>query len=68
LLGEISNHFDWDFELIIHLNPIERMWSKVKALLHKAEVRTNEALLLAIGGALSQVTQKDAAHGFAHFG
>jgi transposase len=27
------------------LNPIELMWSKVKALLRKAEARTNEALL-----------------------
>jgi hypothetical protein len=32
------------------------------------DLRTDEAFLLAIGGALSQVTQKDAAHGFAHFG
>lgn len=50
------------------LNPIELMWSKVKALLRKAEARTNEALLLAIGDALSRVTQKDAAHWFAHCG
>lgn len=50
------------------LNPIELMWSKVKALLRKAEARTNEALLLAIGHALSQVTQKDATHWFAHCG
>ena len=50
------------------LNPIELMWSKVKALLRKAEARTNEALLLAIGDALSSVTQKDATHWFAHCG
>ena len=50
------------------LNPIELMWSKVKAILRKAEARTNEALLLAIGEALSQVTQKDATHWFAHCG
>lgn len=49
-------------------NPIELMWSKVKALLRKAEARTNEALLLAIGDALSRVTQKDATHWFAHCG
>jgi transposase len=49
-------------------NPIELMWSKVKALLRKAEARTNEALLLAIGDALSMVTQKDATHWFAHCG
>lgn len=40
------------------LNSIELMWSKVKALLRKAEVRTNEALLLAIGDSLSMVTKK----------
>ena len=34
------------------LNPIEMMWSKVKALLRKTEARTNEALLLAIGDAI----------------
>ena len=50
------------------LNPIELMWSKVKALLRKAEARTNEALLLAIGDALSRVTRKDATHWFAHCG
>ncbi len=49
-------------------NPIELMWSKVKALLRKAEARSNEALLLAIGDALSQVTQKDATHWLAHCG
>lgn len=50
------------------LNPIELMWSKVKALLRKAEARTPETLLLAIGDALSRVTQKDATHWFAHCG
>ena len=38
------------------LNPIELMWSKVKALLRKAGARTPETLLLAIGDALSRVT------------
>ena len=50
------------------LNSIELMWSKVKALLRKAEARTNEALLLAIGDALSQVTRKDATNWFTHCG
>jgi hypothetical protein len=44
------------------------MWSKVKAILRKAEARTNEALLLAVGDALSKVTQKDATHWFTHCG
>lgn len=49
-------------------NPIELMWSKVKALLRKAEARSNEALLHAIGEALSRVTRKDATNWFAHCG
>lgn len=49
-------------------NPIELMWSKVKSLLRKAEARDNEALLLAIGDALSRVTQKDSTHWLAHCG
>ena len=50
------------------LNPIELMWGKVKAHLRKAEARTPETLLQAIGDALSRVTQKDATHWFAHCG
>jgi len=49
-------------------NPIEMMWSKVKSLLRKTEARDNESLLLAIGDALSQVTQKDATNWFSHCG
>jgi len=49
-------------------NPIELMWSKVKSILRKIEARTNEALLLAIGTALAEVTAKDATHWLAHCG
>ena len=49
-------------------NPIELMWSKVKALLRKAAARTPMALLSAIGNALEQVSAKDATHWFAHCG
>jgi len=42
------------------LNPIEKMWSKVKALLRTAEARTSADLVRAIGQALTQVTAKDA--------
>jgi transposase len=42
------------------LNPIEKMWSKVKALLRTAEARTHADLVQAIGQALAQVTAKDA--------
>jgi len=37
-------------------NPIELMWSKVKALLRKTEARTQPALIQAIGAALASVT------------
>ena len=42
------------------LNPIEKMWSKVKALLRTAEARTSTDLVKAIGQALAQVTTQDA--------
>jgi hypothetical protein len=44
------------------------MWSKIKALLRKAEARTNETLLLAIGDVLSRITRKDANNSFTHCG
>ena len=42
------------------LNPIEKMWSKIKARLRTAEARTPADLVRAIGHALAQVTAKDA--------
>ena len=42
------------------LNPIEKMWSKVKTLLRGAEARTPEDLITAIGRALARVTPQDA--------
>jgi len=50
------------------LNPIELMWSKVKAILRAAEARSAPDLLTAIGQALRRVTAQDAAHWFAHCG
>jgi transposase len=38
------------------LNPIEMMWSKVKALLRKAQARPHPDLLAAIASALRAVT------------
>ncbi len=49
-------------------NPIELMWSKVKTLLRKAEARTPEALLEAVGNALKKVSPKDVLGWFAHCG
>ena len=50
------------------LNPIEKMWSKVKQQLRSAEARTREALTEAIGAALRSVTRQDAINWFASCG
>jgi hypothetical protein len=50
------------------LNLIELMWSKVKALLSKAEARTKEALLSVKGEALSQATRCSRQPGYCSFG
>ena len=50
------------------LNPIEKMWSKVKSLLRSAEARTPADLVQAIGLALAQVTPQDALGWFASCG
>jgi transposase len=49
-------------------NPIEEAFSKIKRLVRKAEARTREALLEAIGSALSAVSSKDARSFFEHCG
>lgn len=41
------------------LNPIEKMWSKIKAYLRKSKARDPEALVQAIGKALEKVTTQD---------
>lgn len=50
------------------LNPIEKMWSKVKTSLRRQEARTLEQLEEAIAQALSEVTAQDAASWFASCG
>jgi len=50
------------------LNPIEKMWSKVKSLLRSAEARTHEDLLAAIASALERITPQDAINYFASCG
>jgi len=50
------------------LNPIEKMWSKIKTYLRKAKARTQEALLRAIAKALQTITPSDAAGWFRHCG
>lgn len=41
------------------LNPIEKMWSKIKSLLRSAKARTVDTLISEIGSALRKVSDKD---------
>jgi transposase len=50
------------------LNPIEKMWSKVKQFLRSAEARTEEELQIAIAAALACVTAQDTMNWFASCG
>jgi len=50
------------------LNPIEKMWSKVKNLLRGAEARTQDDLIAAIASALQKITPQDAINWFASCG
>lgn len=50
------------------LNPIEKMWSKVKNHLRSAEARTETTLIEAIAAALRTITRQDAINWFASCG
>ena len=50
------------------LNPIEKMWSKVKQFLRSAEARTGAELQKAIAAALACVTAQDAINWFTSCG
>jgi transposase len=50
------------------LNPIEKMWSKIKASLRSSEARTPEQLDEAISHAFTKITAKDATGYFASCG
>jgi len=50
------------------LNPIEQAFSKMKALMRKSGARTREALIGAMGDALSAITARDASGYFGHCG
>ncbi len=50
------------------LNPIEEAFSKLKGLLRTAQARTKEALIEAMGTAISVVTVKDAQGFYEHCG
>jgi transposase len=49
-------------------NPIEEAFSKIKGLIRKAEARSREGLLEAIGAAISALSAKDARGFFEHCG
>jgi transposase len=49
-------------------NPIEEAFAKLKALLRKAEARTHEVLIEAMGWALEALTARDACNFFEHRG
>ena len=49
-------------------NPIEKMWSKVKAALRAAKARTAAAINDAIADALAAITPEDAAGWFVSCG
>ena len=49
-------------------SPIEEAFSKIKGLLRKAEARSREALIEAMGSAISAVTPQDAQGFFEHRG
>jgi transposase len=48
------------------LNPIEKAWSKLKALLRSAKARSKEALDQAITELLPQITPENASAWFKH--
>ncbi len=50
------------------LNPIEKMWSKIKAYLRKTKARTPESLCRAIGEAMAQISSTDIHNWFASYG
>jgi transposase len=52
----------------LDLDPIEEAFSKIEGLVRKAQARTREALVEAIGSALSAVTSRDARAFFEHCG
>jgi len=51
-----------------HRNPIEESFSKIKGILHKAEARSQEALVEAMDKALGAITSRDARGFFKHCG
>lgn len=83
VLDRLSSHMDpqvakavrrtgaklWHLPPYSHdLNPIEKMWSKIKAYLRKVKARETDTLIAAIGDALKTITAEDAQGWFSHCG
>lgn len=83
VLDRLSSHMDpqvakavrktgakiWHLPPYAHdFNPIEQMWSKIKAYLRKVKTRDVDALIAAIGDALRTITAEDAQGWFGHCG
>jgi transposase len=83
VLDRLSSHLDpgvvaaiektgaavWHLPPYSHdFNPIEQMWSKIKAYLRKVKARDPESLFAAIAEALDTVTAADAVNWFRHCG
>lgn len=83
VLDRLSSHMDpqiaravrkagaklWHLPPYSHdFNPIERMWSKIKAYLRKVKARDMDALNTAIRAALQTITAADAQGWFHHCG
>ncbi|GHV90121.1 hypothetical protein AGMMS50268_06240 [Spirochaetia bacterium] len=49
-------------------NPIEEMWSKLKAYLRKVKARSSDNLLQAITDGFTTITEKDCLGWFSHAG
>ena len=50
------------------LNPIEKMWSKVKEAVRRARPRTADELIAAVGAALNAITPQNIQRWFTHCG
>lgn len=83
VLDRLSSHMDrqvakavrktgaklWHLPPYSHdFNPIEKMWSKIKAYLRKVKARDEDTLIAAIGEALKTITAEDAQGWFSHCG
>lgn len=68
LIAQASAHVRFLPPYSPDLNPIEKMWSKIKAALRTAKARTKPKLARAIARALDSVTAHDAAGWFVSCG